>query len=251
MWKSFKRIVLIGVLVFNGAYAEEIRVLGAASLKYVLESIKEDFLKDRKEDKIDISYLSSGKAYAQIKNGAPVHLFVSADVSYPAKLYEDKLASQKEEIYAKGKLVLWSNNKDFKITKFKDILNQKITHIAIPNPKLAPYGRASIEALEATKMLGSVEGKFVTGESIGAATTYVESKNAEVGFTALSMLGDNGINTKTMSFVAIDENLYKPINQALIIPKFGESSKLALEFKNYILSKEAKKRFLEFGYSVE
>ncbi|AWI34351.1 molybdate ABC transporter substrate-binding protein [Helicobacter apodemus] len=251
MWKFFKRAVLVGILVFNGAYAEEIRVLGAASLKYVLESIKEDFLKSRKGDKIDISYLSSGKAYAQIKNGAPVHLFVSADVSYPAKLYEDKLASQKEEIYAKGKLVLWSNNKDFKITKFKDILNPKITHIAIPNPKLAPYGRASIEALESTKMLKSVEGKFVTGESIGAATTYVESKNAEVGFTALSMLGDNGINTNTMSFVAIDENLYKPINQALIIPKFGENSKLALEFKNYILSKEAKKRFLEFGYSVE
>ncbi|WP_104721648.1 molybdate ABC transporter substrate-binding protein [Helicobacter mesocricetorum] len=252
MLRFFRKIVLVGVLIVGtSAFAEEIRVLGAASLKYVLESIKEDFLKNRKGDKIDISYFSSGKAYAQIKNGASVHLFVSADVSYPAKLYEDKLASQKEEIYAKGKLVLWSNDKDFKITKFEDILNPKITHIAIPNPKLAPYGRASIEALEATKMLTNVEEKFVIGESIGSATTYVESKNAEVGFSALSMFGANGVKTNTMSLVVIDEKFYKPINQALIIPKFGENSKLALEFKNYILSKEAKKRFLEFGYSVE
>ncbi len=249
-----KKILLSGICAVAlslQAYAEEIRVLGAASLKYVLEEIKTDFLKAHPNDKIEISYLSSGKAYAQIKNGAPVHLFVAADVSYPAKLYADKLAPQKEEIYAKGKLVLWSNNADFKITEFKDILNPKITHISIPNPKLAPYGRASIEALEATKMLKNVQDKFVTGESIGAATTYVESKNAEVGFTALSMLGESGINTPTMSFVAIDENLYKPIEQALIIPNYGKDSKLAQEFKAYILSQPAKEKFIKFGYSVE
>lgn len=250
----FKKLLLSGIFAAAlslQAYAEEIRVLGAASLKYVLEEIKTDFLKTRPDDKIEISYISSGKAYAQIKNGAPVHLFVAADVSYPAKLYADKLAPQKEEIYAKGKLVLWSNNADFKIKEFKDILNPKIAHISIPNPKVAPYGRASMEALEATKMLESVQDKFVTGESIGAATTYVESKNAEVGFTALSMLGEGGINTPTMSFVAIDEKLYKPIEQALIIPNYGKDSKLAQEFKAYILSQSAKEKFIKFGYSVE
>ena len=154
-----------------------------------------------------MSYMSSGKAYAQIKNGAPVHLFVAADVSYPAKLYADKLAPQKEEIYAKGKLVLWSNNADFKVTDFKDILNPKIQHISIPNPKVAPYGRASIEALESTKMLEKVHEKFVIGESIGGSTTYVESKNAADGFTALSMLGTTGIDPPTMSFVTICEKL--------------------------------------------
>lgn len=242
---------VVGALLSLSAQAEDIKVLGAASLKYVLEEIKSDFLKDKPEDKIEISYISSGKAYAQIKNGAPVHLFVAADVGYPAKLYEEKLAPNKEEIYAKGKLVLWSNDANFKIQEFKDILNPKITHIAIPNPKVAPYGRASVEALSAAKMLTQVESKFVTGESIGAATTYVESKNAEVGFTALSMLGESGINTPTMSYVAIDESLYKPINQALIVPNYGKDSKLASDFKAYILSDKAKEKFLKFGYSVE
>lgn len=242
---------VVGALLSLSAQAEDIKVLGAASLKYVLEEIKSDFLKDKPEDKIEISYISSGKAYAQIKNGAPVHLFVAADVGYPAKLYEEKLAPNKEEIYAKGKLVLWSNDANFKIQEFKDILNPKITHIAIPNPKVAPYGRASVEALSTTKMLTQVESKFVTGESIGAATTYVESKNAEVGFTALSMLGESGINTPTMSYVAIDESLYKPINQALIVPNYGKDSKLASDFKAYILSDKAKEKFLKFGYSVE
>ena len=225
---------VVGALLSLSAQAEDIKVLGAASLKYVLEEIKSDFLKDKPEDKIEISYISSGKAYAQIKNGAPVHLFVAADVGYPAKLYEEKLAPNKEEIYAKGKLVLWSNDANFKIQEFKDILNPKITHIAIPNPKVAPYGRASVEALSTTKML-----------------TQVESKNAEVGFTALSMLGESGINTPTMSYVAIDESLYKPINQALIVPNYGKDSKLASDFKAYILSDKAKEKFLKFGYSVE
>ena len=242
---------VVGALLSLSAQAEDIKVLGAASLKYVLEEIKSDFLKDKPEDKIEISYISSGKAYAQIKNGAPVHLFVAADVGYPAKLYEEKLAPNKEEIYVKGKLVLWSNDANFKIQEFKDILNPKITHIAIPNPKVAPYGRASVEALSTTKMLTQVESKFVTGESIGAATTYVESKNAEVGFTALSMLGESGINTPTMSYVAIDESLYKPINQALIVPNYGKDSKLASDFKAYILTDKAKEKFLKFGYSVE
>lgn len=240
-----------GLILSLSVQAEEIKVLGAASLKYVLEEIKNDFLKNKPEDRIEISYISSGKAYAQIKNGAPVHLFVAADVSYPAKLYEEKLAPAKEEIYAKGKLVLWSNNENFKLKEFKDILNPKITHISIPNPKVAPYGRASVEALTATKMLDKVESKFVTGESIGAATTYVESKNAEVGFTALSMLGEDGIHTKEMSYVSIDESLYQPINQALVIPNYGKDSKLAKDFKDYILGKEAKEKFLKFGYSVE
>ena len=114
---------VVGALLSLSAQAEDIKVLGAASLKYVLEEIKSDFLKDKPEDKIEISYISSGKAYAQIKNGAPVHLFVAADVGYPAKLYEEKLAPNKEEIYVKGKLVLWSNDAYFKIQEFKDTLN--------------------------------------------------------------------------------------------------------------------------------
>ncbi|MCI5969276.1 molybdate ABC transporter substrate-binding protein [Helicobacter sp.] len=254
MLSRIKKAIVVGILgvVFSvNAQAEEIKVLAAASLKYVLEEIKSDFLVNKKDDKIEISYISSGKAYAQIKNGFSAHLFVSADVSYPAKLYEEKLAPSKEEIYAKGKLVLWSNDENFKIKEFSDILNPKITHIAIPNSKLAPYGRASVEALEATKMLEKVQAKFVIGESIGAATTYVESKNAQVGFTALSVLGEGGINTPTMSFIVIDEKLYKPILQALVITNYGKDSKLAKDFKDYILSKKAKQTFIKFGYSVE
>ncbi|MDY3113022.1 MAG: molybdate ABC transporter substrate-binding protein [Helicobacter sp.] len=250
MLKKFILSMVLGACLSVGAYAEEIKVLAAASLKYVLEEIKTDFLAG-KSDKIEISYISSGKAFAQIKNGAPVHLFVAADVGYPAKLYEEKLAPQKEEIYAKGKLVLWSNNENFKLKELKDILNPQITHISIPNPKVAPFGRASVEALSATNMLKDVESKFVTSESIGASTTYVESKNAEVGFSAKSMFGESGINTPTMSIVEIDEKLYEPIFQALVIPNYGKDSKLAKDFKDYILSKDVKAKFIKFGYSVE
>lgn len=249
----FKKLflsIICGVFLSIHAQAKEIQVLAAASLKYVLEAIKSDFLQGR-EDSINISYTSSGKAFAQIKNGARVHLFISADVDYPKKLYQQNLVPQKEEIYAKGKLALWSNQKEFSLTQFNDILNPKITHIAIPNPKVAPYGKASLEALRNANILEKVQDKFVVGESVGGATTYVESKNAEVGFSALSMFKGGGIKSQNMSLVILDERLHAPIFQALVLTNYGKDSKLAQDFKEYILSKNAKKTFVAFGYSIE
>lgn len=250
-----KKIVCVMAFsaVFNAvAFAEEIKVLGAASLRFVLEEIKSEFLKNRPNDKIDISYISSGKAYAQIENGAPVHLFIAADTSYPKKLYEKNLAKQKERVYARGALVLWSNNKNFKLKNFEDILNEKIKNIALPNPKVAPYGRAAIQAMEKKGYLKKLESKFALGDSIGQATSLAETNAAEVGFSALSMLDYNnhgsGIKSKEMSFVIIDSSLYEPIDQALIIPKHGENSKLAKDFADYIFSPFAKSTFEKFGY---
>ncbi|MCX2716207.1 molybdate ABC transporter substrate-binding protein [Helicobacter sp. MIT 21-1697] len=240
-------ICVLNLIFCTGAIAEEINILAAASLKYVLEDIKNAYLKAHKNDKIHISYLSSGKAYAQIQNGFPAHLFIAADVSYPQKLYDEKLAPLPPIDYAKGKLVLFSVNTKFKANNIDILQNGTITHIAIPNPKLAPYGRAAEEFLKSQKLDKKLKNKLSTGDSIGQATNYVLTGASEIGFSALSMVIKN--KTPHLTYTLIDENTYKPINQALIIPAFGKDSQLAKDFAKYIThSQSAQKIFKEYGY---
>lgn len=245
--KKILSVCALSAFMCVNAMAEQINVLAAASLKYVLEDIKSEFLKTHKKDKIEVSYISSGKAYAQIQNGAPAHLFIAADVSYPQKLYDEKLAQNKPSNYAKGKLVLFSANADFKADNIEILKNDKIKHIAIPNPKLAPYGRAAEEFLQSQKLDKKLKSKLSVGDSIGQATSYVLQGASEIGFSALSMVIKD--KTPNLTYTLIDENTYKPINQALIIPNHGKDSKLTQEFVEYILtSKVAKKIFQEYGY---
>ncbi|RAX52257.1 molybdate ABC transporter substrate-binding protein [Helicobacter sp. 16-1353] len=237
--------VLLLLALFVNLKAEDIMVLAAASLKYVLEDIKTEFLKTRPGDKIDTSYIASGKAYNQIINGAPAQLFIAADTSYPERLYKDNGAAEAPVNYVKGKLVLFSIDKNLKIDSLNILKDSKIKHIALPNPKLAPYGVAAQQSLESAKLWDSVQPKIVLGESIGQATQYVKSGGSEVGFSALSMV----IKDKEANYLVVDEATYKPILQAMVITKYGKDSKLAKDFKDFILSPKAQEIFATYGYS--
>lgn len=247
----------LAVFVPTLTLAENINVLAAASLKYVLEDIKSEFLKTHKNDSIQVSYISSGKAYAQIQNGSPTHLFIAADTEYPQKLYDEKLAAQKPINYAKGKLVLISAHKNFTLKQtattaqiITALKNQKLTHIAIPNPKLAPYGKAALEFLTTQGLDKALQSKLSVGDSIGQATSFVLEGASEIGFSALSMvIKDN--KTPNLSYALIDEATYAPINQALIVPKYGKDSKLAADFADFIVhSSQSQKLLQSYGYDV-
>lgn len=227
--------------------AGEINVLAAASLKFVLEDIKKEFSKTHKKDKISISYISSGKAYAQIKNGSPTHLFISADTSYPQKVFDDKLSESKPQNYAQGKLVLISANENFNATNLQVLLDDKITHIAIPDSKVAPYGRAAQEFLKSQKLDKKLKNKLVTGDSIGSATSFVLQGASEIGFSALSMVIKDK-TTKNLTYSIIDSSTYKPILQAFIITNYGKDSTLTKEFAEFLLQDKAQAIFKEYGY---
>lgn len=246
---KLSRFICVGALsafLCVGAWAEQINILAAASLKYVLEDIKNEFLKKHKGDTIEVSYIASGKAYAQIQNGSPTHLFIAADTDYPQKLYDSKLAPNKPVIYAKGKLVLFSANAKFNAQDSSVLQNKEITHIAIPNPKLAPYGKAAEQFLKSQKLDKKLQAKLSIGDSIGQATSFVLQGASEIGFSALSMVIKD--KTPNLTYTIIDEKLYNPINQALIIPQHGADSKLAKEFADFVLSKEAISIFQSYGY---
>lgn len=245
--KSLHITLLFICLINTSALAETINVLAAASLKYVLEDIKTEFLKTHKDESINISFISSGKAFAQIQNGSPTHLFIAADTGYPQKLYENGLAKERPTNYAKGRLVLMSADPHFKVKDLEILQSHSIKHIAIANPKLAPYGRAVEEFLISQNLLEELSPKLVTGDSIGQATNFVLQGASEVGFSALSMVIKNDI--PHLSYIIIDENTHQPINQALIIPNYGSDSKLAKEFSEFILHSESAQALLRsYGY---
>lgn len=240
------RVLLAFILCVCSAYGEKINVLAAASLKFVLEDIREEFLKTRREDGIDISYISSGKAYAQIKNGSNAQLFVSADSSYPQKIFDDNLALSEPKTYARGKLVLFSANKNYDASSLKILEDQTIKHIAIPNPKLAPYGVAAQSYIKSMGLEKKLNSKLVFGESIGQASAYVKQGVAEIGFSALSIV----IKDKTTTYSVIEQKYYEPIVQSLVITKAGGDSQLAKDFAEYILGERARRIFYEYGYDA-
>lgn len=245
------RVVLACGLLVSSALAEKIQVLAAASLKFVLEGIKNEFLQTREGDSIEISYISSGKAYAQIQNGSPAELFIAADTEYPQKVYKEKLGADKPQNYVRGKLVVFSANKDYDASTSEVLKNPAIKHIAIPNAKLAPYGVAAEAYIKSAKLEKLLNPKLVLGESIGQATTYVLEGSAEVGFSALSMvIKEAQKEGSAITYAIIDEKLYKPIVQSLIITKAGKDSKLAKDFAQYVLDSKAQEIFKSYGYDA-
>lgn len=241
------RVIFCLCLAFGAIFAREANIVAAANLQYVLEEISKEFLSTHKNDKLNISYSSSGKAYAQILQSAPIDLFISADEEFPQKLYDEKKTPQKPQVYAQGVLVLWSADQKIKITTLKNLLQKDISHIAIPNPKLAPYGRAAKETLEKTKIYESVKPKLINATSISQAHQFVSTGSAEAGFGALSLINQQD---KKINYILIDKSLYSPINQALVLTNYGRENSLAKEFEAFILSSSAKKIFQKYGYII-
>lgn len=236
-----KKIIFLVPLIFSFAFAQNLSILAAASLKYALDAIIKEYKITHKDINFSVNYIASGQAYSQILNGNKAEIFLSADTKYPQKLYDAKL-SAKPVIYAIGNLVLWTNDKDFKLQNLNDIKNAR--HIASADPKLAPYGRATFEFLKNEKMLDEVKSKIVIGKSIGQATSLVKSGAATVGFSALSLL----ISQKDINYIKIDNSKYSPIEQAFTLTLAGEKSTVAREFAKFLTGKIAREKFLQYGY---
>lgn len=239
-----KKYFIISMLLFAIISAKEINISAAANLSSVMKELSAKFLSTHSNDKLNISYSSSGKAYSQIIQGAPIDLFISADTEFPEKLYKNS-QSFKPEVYAEGVLVLWSAMKDLRVKSLKDVLDDSVKHIAIPNAELAPYGRAAQEALKKAKLYDKIKSKLINATSISQAHQFVSSLSAEIGFGALSLIDKKA---KNVSYIIIDPSLYSPIQQALAITKYGENNPLAKEFKDFLLSSTAKEIFKKYGY---
>jgi molybdate transport system substrate-binding protein len=188
---------------------------------------------------------------AQIKNGAPYGLFMSANMKYPQALYDEGLAATKPFIYAQGTLAFFSVKKQDFTQGIKLLTQKSISKIAIANPKTAPYGKAAFEALKNAGILKKIQSKFVYGESISQTVSYAMIA-ADIGLIAKSSLYSSKMSQykKDINWYPLDTKLYTPINQGIVILKQGANNPEVKAFYDFILSKDAKIIFKKYGYII-
>ena len=167
-----KKILGMFFVTCVSLFAGEINIAVAANVSTVIEPLKEAFSKTHPDTKINVILGSSGKLTAQISSGAPYQLFLSANMIYPQKLYDENLTVDAPKMYAKGALALLSNKaRDFN-TSLAVLEEEDILKIAIANPKTAPYGKAAVEALQKAQLYEKLESKLVYGESVSQTVIY-------------------------------------------------------------------------------
>ncbi len=243
-------ISILGAIWAQPARAETLSVAVAANVQYAFDDLRTTFTQ---QSGIAITplYASSGKLTAQIQNGAPFDLFVSADMEYPEALHRAGLAMSAPKIYAYGVLVLWSMQ-NLDLSKGIALLADKtIRKIALPNPQVAPYGREALRAIQSSKLSESVIPKLVYGESIGQASQYIFSGVVDAGFTAKSVVLSTEMQGRGR-WVEIDPQLYTPIAQGVVILKSGHTAhpKAAQLFFDFLCSDTARAIFTRYGYRL-
>ena len=246
------RFLFLTLLINVSLFAGEITIAVAANVSYAIDELKEEFAKSYPDTKVRVTLGGSGKLTAQIKNGAPYGLFMSADMKYPQALYDDKIAITKPLVYAQGALAYMSvTQQDF--SKGMALLrSEKIEKIAIANPKTAPYGKAAVEAMKNAKIYDDVKSKFVYGESISQTVSYAVVA-ADIGIIAKSSLYSSKMSqySEGVNWMSVDAALYTPIQQGIVLLKYGEGNEAYRAFYDFMLSAKAKIILKKYGYILK
>ena len=247
-----KKLIIAFLFLCSSVFANTITVAVAANVSYAINELIAEFNKTNPDTKVQVTLGSSGKFTAQIENGAPFDVFMSANMKFPENLFNKKLTLDEPALYAQGSLAMLSV-KELDFSKgINLVLDDNISKIAIANPKTAPYGTATLEAMKNANILDKVESKFVYAESISQTVTYAMTAT-DVGFIAKSSLYDEKMSQykENINWVSVDPTLYTPIDQGIVVLKNTKNEAEAIAFKDFILSDDAKKIFVKFGYLVK
>ncbi len=246
-----KSIALFFLIVFtsgcNKKQDSQITIAVAANMQFAIKEISKVFT-EKTGIVCNIIIGSSGKLTAQIKEGAPYDILMSADMKYPENLYNEGFTTNPPKIYAHGKLILWSTTKAIN-PDIQTLLQPEIKHIAIANPTTAPYGKAAISTLKHQKVYDQIKDKLVYGESIAQTNQFIISGAAQVGFTSASIVHTTQMKNKG-SWISIPENTYTPISQGVVIIKKKERSHKTLQFYDFLFSHSSQEILKNFGYIV-
>ncbi|MCZ4279359.1 molybdate ABC transporter substrate-binding protein [Kiloniella laminariae] len=262
LFRSVLSAVLFSLVVSFPALAkaETVKVAVASNFKTTAEALVRAYsLKSGHE--VVLSSGSTGKLYTQIKNGAPFEVFLAADSLRAALSEKNGLAVAGSRFtYARGRIALWSNRADLAGLGPDYLKGDKVTRLAIANPKTAPYGQAAVEMLKNLRLYEAVKHKIVQGENIAQTYQFVYSGNAEVGVVALSQIVSQALQQQKtvatqnseiggVSWV-VPEHLYQPIDQQAVLLIKGQGNPAATAFVAYLKSDEAAAIIQSFGYAT-
>jgi molybdate transport system substrate-binding protein len=240
-----KRILCFAVAIVSVAQIVAqvpLRVAAAADLQPVLPPLLDQFRQSTGIG-VDVTYQASAALTAQIQNGAPFDLFLSADLGFPKRLIDAGLAdaaasadSTTPITYARGTLVLWARKDSTLPPPSLDLLrSSELERLAIANPDRAPYGRAAVAALTSLKLYDKLKPKLITAENIAQTAQFVDSGNADAGLISLTSaltprLASNG------SYFVIPRDLYPPIEQGAVIISKSTQRAAAHKLLDFLLS---------------
>lgn len=241
---------LVAAAALPAAQAEDINVAVAANFTAPAKDLAPIYEKAT-GDKVVLSFGSTGAFYAQIKNGAPFDVLLAADDTTPRKAIDEGHAVPGTAFtYAVGKLVLWSSDASLVKDNADVLKTDAVKHVAVANPKLAPYGLAAHEAMKALGIEAAVTPKIVEGDNIGKTFQFVKTGNAEAGFIALSQCYKDGRMTSGSGWI-VPQSLYGVIAQDAVLLKHGEKNEGAKRFLKFLKeSPEASKIREAYGYDT-
>jgi len=226
------------------AYAQPapatLRIAAAADLQPVLPPILDKF-QQATGVYAEATFQASAALTAQIQNGAPFDLFLSADLSYPKRLIDAGLAhslsdSSKPVIYAKGTLVLWTRKDGrWSTPSLVTLSDPELRRLAIANPERAPYGRAAVAVLASLKLADALKAKIVTAENVSQAAQFAETGNADAGLISLTSARTAQLSSVGSYFI-IPRDLYPPIEQGAAIVTKSSQHQNAQKFLEFLLS---------------
>ena len=238
----------LAVLGLVGAVqAAEVQVAVAANFSAPMQKIAPLFEADTGH-KVVLAFGSTGRFYAQIKNGAPFDVLLAADDETPARLEREGQGSSRAT-YAIGKLVLWSKQPGLVDEQGAVLRSGSFAKIALADPRLAPYGTAAIETLTQLGLLDTLRARIVQGENIAQTYQFVATENAPLGFVALSQVWADG-RLKEGSAWRVPATLYSPIRQEAILLNKGRDNAAATALLQYLRGEKARTIIRSYGYEI-
>ena len=229
-----------------------VAVAVAANMKPAFEELTARFQATHPGVEVKATYGASGNFFAQIANGAPFDLFLSADAEFPARVVEKGLADGKAFTYAYGKLVVWvpkSSKIDLDGKGLAALTDPSVQKIAIASPEVAPYGRAAKAALEQAGLYQALKDRIVTGQSVSQAAQFVQSGNAQAGFVPLSLARTPPLSEQGRAW-PVPPSSYARIEQAGVVVKGAKEAALARELAAFIAGAGARDVLERYGYDL-
>ena len=250
----FIRILLMLGIFINILLASDtnrpVHIFASGNNKFVLPTLLQNFYKKYPNLNAVVQYGSTGDLAESILNGVHYDIFLGADMKFAQKIYDAKKALYPPREYTRGSLILFvPADKTLNQKKIKILKDKKIKHITIANKKTAPYGVASIEVLENTKLFKSIGQKVRYSTDISTAITNVIWYD-DAGFLSKSALHALPISYRKegVNWIEIDTELYSPIIQGYVVSKCSINNETTMKFIDFLFSKEGRDIYKEYGY---
>ena len=244
-----RTLLLLLLFVATPVRADEVQIAVAANFTAPMQKIAAEFERDTGH-KVTLAFGATGKFYAQITNGAPFDVFLSADDETPARLEKEGYGVVGSRFtYAIGRLALWSAQEGKVDAKGEILKNGAFQHLAIANPRTAPYGSAAIEVMQKMGVLAALQAKFVQGENIAQTYQFAVSGNAEIGFVALSQIWKDGKISSGSAWI-VPSNMHEAIRQDAMLLARGRDKRVASALLSYLRGEKARAIIKSYGYDL-